>query len=79
VQHAYDTGLNDPNIRRKKRMPTALYDEIRDLYIGGGWSYEMLAVKYDVSATNIGYILHRSKRTLRDKVPVVGKAPGRAR
>lgn len=79
IQHAYDTGLNDSSIRRKKRMPAELYDEIRDLYMSGGWTYEKLAVKYNVSATNIGYILHRSKRTSRERVPVVGKAPGRSR
>lgn len=79
AQHAYATGLNDPNKRRKKRLGPAIYDEIRDLYIAGGWTHETLAVKYGVSATNIGYILHRSKATLREKVPVVGKAPGRMR
>ena len=71
--HAYAMGLNPGNGPKRKLTP-ALYDEIRDLYRQGGWTHEKLAVKYGVTATHIGYVLHRSKATARDKFVPLPKA-----
>lgn len=78
VRHAWATGLTKGNMR-KKRLSAEIYDEIRDAYNHGGWTYDRLAVKYNISSAQVRYILHTSKTTSRKKRPLVAKRPGKMR
>lgn len=60
VKHAYATGLRRRQSTRK--LSDNDYSEIRKLYATGNWTYERLAVKFQCSPVNIGYVLHRSPR-----------------
>lgn len=64
--HAYKTGANKP--KGKRKLTPKDYVEIRRLYRSGGWTHETLAVKYNVTATHIGYVIHRSPSAIKEKM-----------
>ncbi len=55
LQHAYDTGLNNQNHRRKLTMEQVR--EIRSKYIPYKYSMDRLCKEYEVSHTTIKFII----------------------